>query len=391
MKEEDSLLYRTVIIKPTWGTDAVYKVLDNQQVVNNQGYFTRKDLKNIWHEEKYAERRGELLELMKKFQLCYQIPGNKNAFIAPQLLSDNQQKYDWDESSNLILRYTYPDFMPKGIITRFIVAMHQYIDQQKYVWKSGVILAKDSARAEVIEYYGKREIRMRVTGNNQKKLMTIVTHELDKINDSYNRRLNYQKLIPCNCETCHGSQKPYFYELKKLEERRNNGKRTIECGNYPYIDVEVLSLIDDIFLTKIPELTYDDCSPVSIFKTRELPNIEINIPINLETQATAGDNINQSGSNIGMGINNGKATAENITGNINQSPSQKSTPSQENTIQNETEKPAANLWHLGNKLALIGILIAVIFGLFSGLFTEEGRKILNLDKQEQPEQINDSE
>ena len=93
--EEDSLLYRTVILKPTWGTDAVYKVLDNDQVVNNQGYFTRKDLKSIWHEEKYVQKRGELLELMKKFQLCYQIPGNKNAFIAPQLLSDNQPEYAW--------------------------------------------------------------------------------------------------------------------------------------------------------------------------------------------------------------------------------------------------------------------------------------------------------
>ncbi len=56
---------------------------------------------------------------MKKFQLCYEIPGKKNNFIAPQRFSDNQPEYDWNESQNLILRYAYPDFMPKGIITRF--------------------------------------------------------------------------------------------------------------------------------------------------------------------------------------------------------------------------------------------------------------------------------
>ena len=50
--------------------------------------------------------RGELLELMKKFQLCYKIPGSKDTFIAPQLLSDNQPEYEWDETNNLILRYT---------------------------------------------------------------------------------------------------------------------------------------------------------------------------------------------------------------------------------------------------------------------------------------------
>ncbi len=55
---------------------------------------------------------------MKKSQLCYEIPGKKNNFIAPQRFSDNQPEYDWNESQNLILRYAYPDFMPKGLITR---------------------------------------------------------------------------------------------------------------------------------------------------------------------------------------------------------------------------------------------------------------------------------
>ncbi|WP_287255931.1 COR domain-containing protein, partial [Moorena sp. SIO4E2] len=140
--QEESLLYKTVILKPEWGTDAVYKVLDNPNVKNNKGKFTRNDLKGIWQEDKYASTRGELLELMKKFQLCYEIPDCKDTFIAPQLLSDNQPDYDWNPSHNLILRYAYPDFMPKGIITRLIVVMHQYIDQQQYVWKSGVILTK---------------------------------------------------------------------------------------------------------------------------------------------------------------------------------------------------------------------------------------------------------
>ena len=244
--QEDSLLYKTVILKPEWGTDAVYKVLDNPQVINNQGCFTRDDLQSIWHEDKYSYGRGELLELMKKFQLCYEIPGKKNTFIAPQLLSHNQPNSEWDESHNLILRYTYPDFMPKGIISRFIVIMHQYIhsnNDNKCVWKSGVVLEQDSTLAEIIEYYGKREITIRVRGNNKRNFMTIVTHELDKINHSY-KRLKYQKLIPCNCETCKNSQNPYAYQFNELIERVANHKLTIECGKPPYHEVQILSLID---------------------------------------------------------------------------------------------------------------------------------------------------
>ncbi|MEM9273708.1 MAG: COR domain-containing protein, partial [Cyanobacteria bacterium P01_F01_bin.143] len=244
-EEENSILYKTVILKPEWGTSAVYKVLDNQKVIDNQGCFTRNDLKKIWQEEKYTSMRGELLELMKKFQLCYEIIDQKDTFIAPQLLSKIKPDYKWDELNNLILRYAYPDFMPKGIITRLIVVMHKYIDQQKNVWKTGVILNKDSTKAEVIEYHSKREIIIRIFGTNKRNFMTVITHELDKINNSY-QRLNCQKLIPCNCKECKNNQNPFTYEFRQLVARLANGKLTIECGKPPsFNEVQVFRLIDN--------------------------------------------------------------------------------------------------------------------------------------------------
>ena len=242
--EEDSLLYKTVILKPEWGTDAVYKVLDNKQVVKNQGCFNRDDLKNIWKESKYASMHGELLELMRKFKLCYKISSSKDTFIAPQLLSDNQPEYDWDESNSLILRYSYPNFMPKGIISRFIVVMHQYIDQQEYVWKSGAILDKDDTKAEIIEYYGKRELIIRVAGINKRDLMTIVTYEIDSINNTY-KRLKYKKLIPCNCKVCKANQNCHFYKLEVLKSFIEKEQEKIQCQESCEM-VNVQNLIDDV-------------------------------------------------------------------------------------------------------------------------------------------------
>ncbi|NEP80618.1 MAG: GTPase [Okeania sp. SIO3B3] len=243
--QDDPLLKKTVILKPEWGTAAVYKVLDNRQVYDNFGKFTKDDLTKIWYEYQYVDMHDELLQLMIKFKLCYKIPGTSQAYIAPQLLTEAQSEYDWDESNNLILRYTY-EFMPKGIITQFIVAMHEDIEEQKYVWKSGVILNKNQTRAEVIEYYGKREIKIRISGQQKRDLMTIVIHELDKIHGSYNNRLKYNKLIPCNCATCNNSQNPYFYNFRELKERISHQKYTTECGKPPYHQVNVLSLIDDV-------------------------------------------------------------------------------------------------------------------------------------------------
>jgi small GTP-binding protein len=235
-----SLLYKTVIIKPEWGTDAVYKVLDNTTVRQNQGRFTNTDLSNIWHDKQNVQ--GELLELMMKFKLCYQLPGTNDTYIAPQLLNPNQPSYDWDESDNLILLYEY-DFMPKGIIIRFIVEMHRYINEPK-VWRSGIILKREDTLAEVVESYNKREIKIRLVGSNKRGFLAVIIDKIDEINHSYHR-LQVDKLIPCHCSVCKGSQAPYFYRFENLSKRIANRQYLVEC-DISFETVDVRGLIEDV-------------------------------------------------------------------------------------------------------------------------------------------------
>ncbi len=165
--QDDSTLKHYIILKPEWGTTAVYKVLDNDTVKQNRGCFTKDNLQDIWQDSNYAEMQDELLQLMMRFKLCYPIPNRPANYIAPQLLDINKPDYHWDNSHNLILSYKY-EFMPKGILTRFIVETHPWIEQQTLVWQTGVVLHKDETRAEIIEQYNQREIKVRVTGNRQK-------------------------------------------------------------------------------------------------------------------------------------------------------------------------------------------------------------------------------
>lgn len=226
--QDDPLLRKTIILKPEWGTAAVYKVLDNRDVIRNLGKFTSSDLTNIWNSNEYLDMHHELIQLMMKFQLCYRIPNSNDTFIAPQLLTENQPEYEWDVQNNLYLRYTY-DFMPKGIITRFIVAMHPYIMKQNFLWKSGVILEKENSYAEVIEHYEKKEIRIRISGKHNKELMTIIMHELDKIHLTY-KKLKYDKLIPCSCSYCHKATEPHFYRYDQLQRFIEKDLEDIQCG-----------------------------------------------------------------------------------------------------------------------------------------------------------------
>jgi internalin A len=240
--QEDSILKNYVILKPEWGTTAVYKVLDTPKVQKNLGRFTHTDLAEIWADDQYADMRDELLQLMMKFKLCYEIPHRSRTYIAPQLLSPNQPEYDWNNTDNLILRYHY-DFMPKGMLTRFIVEMHRLIDGE-LVWKDGVILKDNNAQAEVIEARYRNEINIRISGKIKKSLLENIRHEFKKIHDSY-ERLKYQEYIPCNCDTCKGSQTPFSYSLNRLQERLKNDRHEIEC-DISYTMVDVRELIDDV-------------------------------------------------------------------------------------------------------------------------------------------------
>jgi len=290
--QEDPILKHTLILKPEWATDAVYKVLDKDFVKKNMGEFLKDDLKSIWYEKKYEGMQDELLQLMMKFKLCYEIPYIKGTFICPQLLSEKPPTYEWDNTDNIYLNYKY-DFMPKGIISLLIVNMHKYIANQTLVWKSGVVLQKDNTKSEIIEYYHQRTISIRISGLHKKDLMTIVMHEFDKIHDSYNK-LKVDKKIPCICKQCRNTYKPYFYSYEDLQKRLGHKKYNIEC-KISYETVNIIQLIDDI--------VYDEAKS-NINKSQK----------SFETDKTIiqrlimGDNIQFSGNgnNIAFGKDNAK-------------------------------------------------------------------------------------
>ena len=241
----DELLKDIIILKPAWATDAVYKVLDSETVIRNRGAFDRTNLDEIWNQSNYFFMQSQLLRLMLKFKLCYEIPSRPGFFIVPALLSTDQPQYYWDESYNLLLHYKY-DFMPKGIITRFIVDMNPLIEDQKLVWKNGVVLSKEKTKAEVVEnyHYYKGDVFIRVSGKQKKELMSIIRHEFDIIHSLF-EKLKFSELVPCNCSLCTNNQQPEFYPIKLLYKYIDDKQDTIDCRN-SYEKIQVRSLIDDI-------------------------------------------------------------------------------------------------------------------------------------------------
>jgi hypothetical protein len=159
--------------------------------------------------------------------------------------------------------------MPKGILTRLIVELHEFIEAQTLVWKTGVVFTNGSARAEVTEHYSKRELRLRVSGGDPKRWLSAVTHEIDKIHASYqssdnprDTRLRYQTLIPCNCDTCKGSQTPHDYPYDRLQKFLRDGQYQIQCQE-SYAMVDVRRLLDDVlYRTREPDAKGMGCNGI---------------------------------------------------------------------------------------------------------------------------------
>ena len=200
--QDDPILRKTIILQNNWATNAVYKILDNEKIKRSGGHFTRSQVEQIWEDTSYEDLSQELLQLMMKFEICYRVlETQQESFISPQLLPVEKPEYEWDNSGNLVMKFSY-DFSPKGIINRLIVRMHRYIkDIDNFAWSSGVILKRRDAEAQIIQTYVSRSIEVRLRGNNKRELLTLINEVFDRIHESFNN-LEVQKLIPCNCRHC---------------------------------------------------------------------------------------------------------------------------------------------------------------------------------------------
>ena len=258
--QDEPLLSRTVILQNTWATEAVFKMLDDETVKGNLGHFDSADCRRIWQDSVYADMHPELLALMQKFELCYRLPDTPcDAWLAPQLLPPSKPEAlsDWQQPGDLTLRYRY-EFLPKGIVSRLIVRMHRFVKRPDLSWISGALFERGGTEvlAEVPAKGG--EIVLRARGPERKELLSVISADLDALNDSFHGLKDLvTKWVPCNCSRCRKLTEPEFFEQERLLKRKKDGKLKVECPA-SYEDVDVLELLDGIRVDQLPDWAKDE-------------------------------------------------------------------------------------------------------------------------------------
>ncbi|NUO02098.1 MAG: hypothetical protein HUU01_15950, partial [Saprospiraceae bacterium] len=254
--QDDDSLANFVILRPQWAVDAVYSVLQDAKVEKNQGHFSAEDLKAIW--KNYTpDERSRLLSLMKKdkFEICYPSPKGDDHYIAPQLLPSARPDYLWDNAQAMKFRYLYP-FMPKGLISRFIVRTNEDIASEgSLVWKEGVVLASSNkdCRAQIIQRKTIKEglevldIELIGAERERKYLLRHIMQVVESIHQKSFRHISFERMVPCNCEHCADNPTPTFFEYSELLKYEDQNVPTIRCSNIIIKDVPVRELLEGVF------------------------------------------------------------------------------------------------------------------------------------------------
>ena len=250
----DERLQNKVYLDPNWITNGIYEALSEQVLKEKKGEFKKEWLFERLRDKGYTfPERGDILNLMlrDKFEICYDLKDVPGSYIVPLALPDVVLAYPWDALENLQFRFQYP-FMPEGIISRLIVKLHAFIENN-FVWKKGVVLQRKGCRAEIVQTQsideGLKYIGIRVAGgtpDDRKSLLLLIRHEVENIHRTAFPGMICSEMVVCNCSECSKSDRPSFYKNEDIANFILKNRRTIQC-RVSAEDVPIRDLVGAVY------------------------------------------------------------------------------------------------------------------------------------------------
>lgn len=178
--QDDPRLEALGILNPQWVTNGVYKILNSHELFQNQGTLTLGTLHKILNLPEYpGNKRLFIVDMMKKFELCYDIETD-NTFLIPDLLpKDEPYTGEWNDALAFQIHY---NVLPSSIISRFIVRMNAFIHKNT-IWRSGVVLKSGDNTALVKADAEDRKINIWVSGElaTRREFLAVIRAEFAAI------------------------------------------------------------------------------------------------------------------------------------------------------------------------------------------------------------------
>jgi internalin A len=243
--KDDLRLRGTHVLNPHWITSGIYQLLNAPEITANKGELTTTNLAQTLDRESYPpECYDFLLELMRKFELCFRFQEDENRYLIPDLL-DKQQPPEaeaFHPAECLNFRYEYP-ILPEGLFPRFIVRTH-ILSSPHLRWRTGVILEFEGNQALVKADRHDRAVTININGaiNGRNRLLGIIRSDFDLIHSSFKFKPEEKVSVPAHPETLLNYQ-----ELVVLEKA--NVREFPKVINGKAVTLKVQDLLNGVDLT----------------------------------------------------------------------------------------------------------------------------------------------
>lgn len=195
---DDPRLRDTHVLNPRWVTEGVYRILNHPRLAEQHGEVSVDDLADILDRQEYPpERHGFLLELMRKFDLCFRFTDQEDRYLVPELLGKEQPELGDELKPELCLsfEYRYPTVVPEGLLPRFIVRSYP-LSTGEPRWRTGVVLSFEGSRGLVVADPLARRVRISIAGPvaSRRRLLAVIRSDFDRIHASY--RSPPEEMVP---------------------------------------------------------------------------------------------------------------------------------------------------------------------------------------------------
>src|SRR5271165_3844926 len=197
--KDDPRLHDMNVLSPHWVTNGIYKILNWPELEARKGVLRLRHLAAVLDSNAYPTTKHVfLLDLMKKFEVCFEFPDDpERRYLLPELLDKEEPAVtdEFDPGECLNFQYHY-NILPEGLLPRFIVRTHP-LSEGKARWRTGVVLEFESNRALVKADVRDRKTFVSVTGPpaGRRRLLAVIRSDLERIHADI-KKLQVTEMVP---------------------------------------------------------------------------------------------------------------------------------------------------------------------------------------------------
>ena len=196
--KDDPRLRDTHVLNPRWVTNGVYDILNDKFLLKRNGELRLDDLGRMLDKKRYPRHMHRfLMDLMKKFELCFTFTDDDTHYLIPELLDkqEPEEAADFDRSESLNFEYRY-SVLPEGLLPRFIVRTHALSEGQPR-WRTGVILSFEGNRALIKADLQDKRVFISVNGHGEsrRRLLAVIRSDFERIHTQISK-LSPNEMVP---------------------------------------------------------------------------------------------------------------------------------------------------------------------------------------------------